>query len=148
MFWKENLQLQYLQAWVSDNTKIRVKERFLYLTTVLDGYDRKIIVRSLSHGMSLEETSLADWRMAIKYWCIEKGLVFHYYIGIQYVSKKFCNVIDSYKMITRSRSRKGNCLDNAIAERFFKTLKTEQIYSNNLISKELMELDIFEFIEI
>jgi putative transposase len=57
-------------------------------------------------------------------------------------------VIDSYKMITRSRSRKGNCLDNAIAERFFKTLKTEQIYSNNLISKELMELDIFEFIEI
>jgi putative transposase len=98
--------------------------------------------------MSLEKTSLAAWIMAIKYWCIEKGLLFHYYIGIQYVSNKFSNVIDSYKMITRSRSRKGNCFDNAIAERFFKTLKTEQIYSNNPISQEWMELDIFEFIEI
>ena len=45
-------------------------------------------------------------------------------------------------------SRKGNFWDNAIAERFFKTLKTEQIYDNKLISKEQMELDRFEFIEI
>jgi transposase InsO family protein len=44
-------------------------------------------------------------------------------------------------------SRKGNCWDNAVAE-FFKTLKTEQIYGNKLISKEQMERDIFEFIEI
>jgi transposase InsO family protein len=44
-------------------------------------------------------------------------------------------------------SRKGNCWDNAVRE-FFKTLKTEQIYGNKLISKEQMELDIFEFIEI
>jgi putative transposase len=51
-------------------------------------------------------------------------------------------------MITRSMSRKGNCWDNAVAESFFKTLKAEQIYGNKLISKEQMELDIFEFIEI
>jgi putative transposase len=51
-------------------------------------------------------------------------------------------------MIIRSMSRKGNFWDNAIAERFFKTLKTEQIYDNKLISKEQMELDRFEFIEI
>jgi transposase InsO family protein len=61
--------------------------------------------------------------------------------------KKFTNVVDSYKIITRSMSRKGNCWDNA-AESFFKTLKTEQIYGNKLISKEQMERDIFEFIEI
>jgi transposase InsO family protein len=48
-----------------DITYIRVKEGFLYLTTVLDLYDRKIIGWSLSSGMSVEETSLA-WRMAIK----------------------------------------------------------------------------------
>jgi transposase InsO family protein len=52
-------------ALVSDITYIRVKEGFLYLTTVLDLYDRKIIGWSLSSGMS-EETSLAAWRMAIK----------------------------------------------------------------------------------
>jgi len=45
-------------------------------------------------------------------------------------------------------SRKGNCLDNAVAESFFKTLKTEQIYGNTLISKKQMERDIFEIIEI
>ena len=61
---------------------------------------------------------------------------------------KFTNVIESYKIITRSMSRKGNCWDNAVAESFFKTLKTEQIYGNKLISKKQMERDIFEFIEI
>jgi transposase InsO family protein len=60
--------------------------------------------------------------------------------------KKFTNVVDSYKIITRSMSRKGNW-DNAML-RAFKTLKTEQIYGNKLISKEQMERDIFEFIEI
>jgi hypothetical protein len=48
---------------------------------------------------------------------------------------KFTNVVDSYKIITRSMSRKGNCWDNAVAESFFKTLKTEQIYGINLYPK-------------
>jgi putative transposase len=136
------------KVWVSDITYIRVKEGFIYLTTVLDLYDRKIIGWSLSNGMSVEETSLAAWKMAIKNRSIENGLIFHSDRGVQYASKKFTNVIDSYKTITRSMSRKGNCWDNAVAESFFKTLKTEQIYGNKLISKEQMERDIFEFIEI
>jgi putative transposase len=98
--------------------------------------------------MSVEETSLATWRMAIKNRCFEKGLLFHSDRGVQYASKKFTNVIDSYKTITRSMSRKGNCWDNAVAECFFKTLKTEQIYGNKLRSKAQTERDIFEFIEI
>jgi putative transposase len=102
------------KVWVSDITYIRVKEGFLYLTTVLDLYDRKIIGWSLSNGMSVEVTSLAAWRMAIKNRSVEKGLIFHSDRGIQYASKKFTNVIDSYKMITRSMSRKGNYWDNAV----------------------------------
>src|SRR5690606_41502359 len=43
---------------------------------------------------------------------------------------------------------KGNCWDNAVAESFFKSLKTELIYGNKLISKEQMKLEIFEYIEI
>jgi transposase InsO family protein len=89
---------------VSDITYIRVKEGFLYLTTVLDLYDRKIIGWSLS-SRDEEETSLAAWRMAIKNRSIVRGLVFHSDRGVQYASKKFTNVIDSYKMITRSMSR-------------------------------------------
>jgi transposase InsO family protein len=83
------------KAWVSDITYIRVKEGFLYLTTVLDLYDRKVIGWSLSSGMSVEETSLAALRMAIKNRSIVRGLVFHSDRGVQYASKKFTNVIDS-----------------------------------------------------
>jgi transposase InsO family protein len=91
---------------------------------------------------------LGAWKIAVKNRSIEKELVFHSDRGVQYTSKKFTNVIDSYKMITRSMSRKGNCWHNAVAGSFFKTLKMEQIYGNKLITKEQMELDIFEFIEI
>jgi len=136
------------KVWVSDITYIRVKEGFIYLTTVLDLYDRKIIGWSLSDGMSVEETSLAAWRMAITNRNISKGLIFHSDRGLQYAGKKFTNVVDSYKMITRSMSRKGNCWDNAVAESFFKTLKTEQVYGNKLISKKQMKLDLFEYIEL
>jgi putative transposase len=118
---------------VSDVTYIRVKEVFIYLTTVLDLYDRKIIGWSLSNGISVEETSLAAWRMDIKNRSVKKDLIFHSDRGVQYASKKFTNVIESYKMITRSMNRKGNCWDKAMAESFFKTLKTEQIYGNKLI---------------
>jgi transposase InsO family protein len=79
---------------------------------------------------------------------VENGLLFHTDRGVKFASKKFTNVVDSYKTIKKSMSRKGNCWDNAVAESFFKTLKTEQIYGNKLISKEQMERDIFVFIEI
>ena len=79
---------------------------------------------------------------------VENGLLFHTDRGVKFASKKFTNVVDFYKTITRSMSRKGNCWENAVAESFFKTLKTEQIFGNKLISKEQMERDIFEFIEI
>ena len=57
-------------------------------------------------------------------------------------------MIGSYKIITRSMSRKENCWDNAVAESFFKTLKIEQIYENKLKNKDQMKLEIFEYIEI
>lgn len=135
------------KVWVSDITYIQTKTGFLYLTTIIDLYDRKLIGWSLSDGMSTEQTSLAAWRMAIKNRPIQKELIFHSDRGVQYASKKFVNTIESYN-IKRSMSRKGNCWDNAVAESFFKSLKTELIYGNKLISKEQMKLEIFEYIEI
>lgn len=136
------------KVWVSDITYIRTKEGFLYLTTVIDLYDRKCIGWSLSHGMSTEETTLAAFKMAVGNRQPEKGLIFHSDRGIQYASKVFANMLGSYKTIKRSMSRKGNCWDNAVAESFFKTLKTEQVYGNKLISKQQMKLELFEYIEI
>ena len=136
------------KVWVSDITYIHTKEGFLYLTTVIDLYDRKCIGWSISNGMSAEETSLASWKMAIKNRGISKDLIFHSDRGVQYACEKFANTVDSYKTIKRSMSRKGNCWDNAVAESFFKTLKAEQIYGNKLVSKKQMEMDLFEYIEI
>ena len=135
------------RVWVSDITYIQTKEGFLYLTTVIDLYDRKVIGWSLSKTMSTKRTSLAAWKMAIKNRPVQKGLIFHSDRGVQYASKKFANTIESYGVI-RSMSKKGNCWDNAVAESFFKSLKTELIYGSNLITKQQMELEIFEYIEI
>ena len=135
------------KAWVSDITYIHTKEGFLYLTTIIDLYDRKCIGWSISSGMSAEETTLAAWRMAVKNRGIAKGLIFHSDRGVQYACEKFANTLNSYKIIIRSMSRKGNCWDNAVAESFFKTLKSEQLYGNKLVSKEQMKMDLFEYIE-
>jgi putative transposase len=136
------------KVWVSDITYIHTKEGFLYLTTVIDLYDRKVIGWSLNDTMSTENTILSAWRMATRNRTVEQGLILHSDRGVQYANNKFANVLNSYKKITRSMSRKGNCWDNAVAESFFKSLKTELIYGNKLISKEQMKLEIFEYIEI
>lgn len=135
------------KVWVSDITYIQTKEGFFYLTTIIDLYDRKIIGQSLSNGMSTEETSLAAWKMAVRNRKFSNGLIFHSDRGVQYANKKFAKTVESYGVI-RSMSRRGNCWDNAVAESFFKSLKTELIYGNKLITKEKMELEIFEYIEI
>jgi uncharacterized protein (DUF2235 family) len=59
--------------------------------------------------MGTGETALAAWKMALTNRSPEKGLIFHFERGVQYASKKFTNVINSYKIITRNMSRKGIC---------------------------------------
>ena len=135
------------RVWVSDITYIQTKEGFLYLTTIIDLYDRKVIGWSLGNSMNTDQTTLAAWKMAIRNRSIQNGLIFHSDRGVQYANKMFANTIESYGVI-RSMSRKGNCWDNAVAESFFKSLKTELIYGYKLINKAEMELEIFEYIEI
>src|SRR5690606_3913372 len=135
------------KVWVSDITYIQTKEGFLYLTTIIDLYDRKMIGWGLSKGMSTNETTLAAWKRAIRNRSVQKGLIFHSDRGIQYANNKFANTIESYG-VTRSMSSKGNCGANAGAESFFESLKTGVSYGNKLVRKEQMELEIFEYIQI
>lgn len=85
--------------------------------------------------------------MALKKRKFTNELIFHSDSRIQYAIKNFINMLDSIT-VTRSMSYKGDCWDNAVVESFFKSLKTELIYGNKLITKEQMELEIFEYIEI
>lgn len=66
--------------------------------------------------------------MAVKNRPPSKRLIFHSDRGIQYASAEFTKLLSSYSQVERSMSRKGNCWDNAVAESFFKTIKSELVY--------------------
>lgn len=135
------------QVWVSDITYIKTGTGWLYLTVVLDLFDRKAIGWALSSDMSAENTSIAAWKMAADNRPVSEQLIFHSDRGVQYACHDFARLLGSYQGVERSMSRKGNCWDNAVAESFFKTLKVELIYRNRYASKEQAALAIFEWIE-
>lgn len=134
------------QKWVSDLTYIHTKEGWLYLTVVIDLFDRKVIGWSFSSGMTAQETVIPAWRMACQNRPIMDELIFHSDRGIQYACKAFRNLLKS-KLITQSMSRKRNCWDNAVAESFFKTLKVERVYQRVYLSRNEAKLDLFQYIE-
>jgi putative transposase len=136
-------------AWVSDITYIATSEGWLYLTTVLDLFDRKVIGWALSNTMKTNETVIPAFKMAKLNRPLNNNqpLIFHSDRGIQYACKEFTDVLASHKNIIRSMSRKGNCWDNAVAESFFKTIKTELVYHNKYQTRQEAKLSIFEYIE-
>lgn len=135
-------------AWVSDITYIKTKQGWLYLTIVLDLGDRKVIGWSLSTAMKAAATVVPAWRMAEKNRPVRQALIFHSDRGVQYACNEFKSLLAPNPLITRSMSRKGNCWDNAVAESFFKSLKTELVYQNKFLNKEEAALAVFEYIEI
>ena len=86
--------------------------------------------------------------MALSKRSITEPLIFHSDRGVQYASNAFRDCIKKNKLITQSMSRKRNCWDNAVAESFFKTLKTEHIYHSKYKTKEQAKSDVFEYIEV
>ena len=135
------------QKWVSDITYIHTQQGWLYLTIILDLYDRKIIGWAMSDNLTTKDTVLAAWQMALINRSINGHLIFHSDRGVQYASKEFRNELKG-KPITQSMSRKGNCWDNAVAENFFKILKSELIYHHHFFSLQYAKKEVFEFIEI
>jgi putative transposase len=137
------------QVWVSDITYLRSKEGWSYLTTVIDLYDRKVIGWALSNRMHAGQTVIPAFKMAKinRPLVHHEQLVFHSDRGVQYACDAFRNELKKSKDIIQSMSRKGNCWDNAVAESFFKTLKTELIYHNKYQTRKELELSVFEYIE-
>jgi transposase InsO family protein len=135
------------QAWVSDITYIRTKKGWLYLTVIIDLFDRKVIGWSLSSDLSAASTCIAAWRMAIKNRPLSGKLIFHSDRGVQYACNAFKNILKAHKEVQQSMSRKGNCWDNSVAESFFKSIKVELIYRTRYKRKEQASLAVFEWIE-
>lgn len=75
-----------------------------------------------------------------------EGIIFHPNHGIQYACKQTVNLLKSLKS-EQSMGVKGNCRNNAVAESFFKTFKSELIFESKLRTREQMSLSVFEYIE-
>lgn len=135
------------QKWVSDLTYIKTEEGWLYLTAILDLADRKVVGWAMSDTMKASDTTITAWKMAIKNRPIKQSLLFHSDRGVQYACAEFREQLKGLPIL-QSMSRKGNCWDNAIAESFFKSLKTELVYHAHYSTKEQAKLAIFEYIEV
>ncbi|MFH6943965.1 IS3 family transposase [Flavobacterium sp. FlaQc-50] len=133
------------KVWVSGITRIQTSNGLLFLTIIMDLFDRKIIGWTLSNGLSVKETTIPVWEMAVKNRKVLKGLIFHSHSGSQYASKMFSNKLESYKFIRRSMSRKRNRADNVISESIFNSLKSELIDLKMLVTKKQMQEKIFEY---
>ena len=114
------------EKWVTDITYVWTGEGWLYVAAVMDLYSRRIV--GWSTGESLETSlCLKALAMALGHRKRIKGLTHHSDRGVQYAS-------DDYRKALKARgsecsmSRRANCWDNAVAESFFGTLKTELIY--------------------
>lgn len=134
------------QKWVGDITYIWTGSGWLYLSTVMDLVDRKVVGWSFSNDMTAENTSLKALKMAIGYRGVKPGLIFHSDRGSQYACNEFRSLLKKNN-ITQSMSSKGDCWDNAVAESFFKTLKSELIYHRKFANRESAKLEVFRYIE-
>ncbi len=144
-----NFQVQRKgQVWVSDITYIRTDQGWLYLTIIIDLYDRKVIGWALSESLTAKDTVIGAWNMATLNRPLYDKLLFHSDRGVQYACHEFTAILAQCKEVTQSMSRKGDCWDNAVAESFFKIIKSEMVYHNRFRSKAHARLEVFEFIEI
>jgi len=136
------------QKWVSDITYLRTVNGWVYLTVVLDLYDRKVVGWALSVGMEAADTAIAALKMAVKNRTPEDGFVFHSDRGVQYCAQSFRAVLrEKCPSVRQSMSRKGNCWDNACSESFFKTLKRELEILDGKHSEAEVRQSVFFYIE-
>ena len=133
------------RVWVSDITYVWTREGWLYPTVFIDLFSRCVvgwsISASLGHEMVVKAFKRAVWRRQPP-----EGLIIHSDRGVQYACSGFREALDHHGFV-QSMSRKGDCWDNAVAESFFKTIKTELIYQNTFFTRDQAKKEIFEYIE-
>lgn len=131
--------------WVGDITYIRSHQGWSYLACVLDLATNEIVGLAISkHPNSNLAIEALNRAIKLKQPNTKK-LMFHSDQGVQYSSKAFRDNLRDLK-ITQSMSRRGNCWDNAIMERFFRSLKTERLNSISFINHESVISHVNQYI--
>jgi transposase InsO family protein len=121
---------------------------WVYLTVVLDLFDRKVIGWALSGDLEALHTTIPAVAMAFANRKAQEGLIFHSDRGVQYCAKSFRDHLgERCPQARQSMSRKGNCWDNACAETFFKTLKRELETLDGKYSAGEVRQSVFMYLE-
>lgn len=133
------------EVWVSDITYISTEQGWLYLCVFIDLYSRMVV------GWSMSTTMTADLVVnAFRMGMSNRGrapIVVHSDRGSQYASDLFRGELEKHRCV-QSMSRRGNCWDNAVAESFFGSLKSELIYRTSYTTRIAACTSIFDYIEI
>lgn len=131
-------------AWVADITYIRTRSGWLYLAVVLDLFSRKIVGWSMAPNMPAELVCSA-MQLAVVQRQPPPGLIAHSDRGSQYASASYRALLARNDM-QQSMSRKGNCWDNSVMERFFLSLKMERVWRRDYANHAEAIRDITEYI--
>ena len=134
------------QVWVADITYIHTGEGWLYLAAILDLGNRKVVGWSASSRMT-RQLAIDALDMALGRHTPSNGLIHHSDRGSQYASNDYQKILRA-RGIVSSMSRKGNCYDNAVAESFFRWLKTEWVNHHRYRNRSEALSSLFYYIEI
>jgi transposase InsO family protein len=133
-------------VWVGDISYIHTREGWLYLAVLIDLFNRQVIGWATSTRMT-RQLALDALQMALDRRRPAAGLIHHTDRGSQYAAGDYQKAL-SERRIVCSMSRKGNCYDNAVAESFFRLLKTEWVNHYRYLSREEARQSLFYYIEI
>jgi len=145
------LQRQFLvpapnRIWVGDMTFIRTRTGFLYLAVLLDLFARNVVGWAMHERPNLE-VAMRALEMALARRQPSPGLVHHTDQGPLYSARDYLERLHTSCLVP-SMSRKGDCLDNAVAESFFSNLKNELVHHCVFVSREAARTAIFDYIEV
>lgn len=132
-------------VWAGDITQIWTAEGWLYLAVLVDLYSRKVVGWAMNHHM--ETTLVQDaLQMALGRRSPSAGLMHHSDRGSQYASHTYQAMLANQGIVC-SMSAKGECLDNAVAERFFGSLKGERTSLRHYATRREAWDDVIDYIE-
>lgn len=134
------------QRWVSDTTFIATRQGWLFLAVILDLYSRQVVGWAMGNRNTAQLVQdalvMALWRRGQV-----TGLVLHSDQGSTYNAGAYQQLLQAHQLQC-SMSRKGECLDNAVAESFFGTLKTELTNHEDYYTHAQAKQSLFEYIEV
>ncbi|KFK74514.1 integrase core domain protein [Bacillus cereus] len=133
------------EKWFTDVTYLLFGERTLYLSTIMDAFNREIISCVISESQTLT-LAMKTLKQAMRGRKV-KDVLLHSDQGSIYTAKEFQAYAKENGIIT-SMSRRGNCHDNAVMESFFGHLKSEAFYSQKItkVSNTTVRKIVLEYI--